>query len=355
MSATSKLDQDRDNILSYTYIHINDPFLLKTLDFDTRLMRCWNDLMERGSFRYNLDTRRDRQVPGRRRYLAQYQPCRARLRRKPEAMMELRQEPDPSGFNFTKVDHTKELVFQVKNLDRGEEQQGGKDVLLINVSPIDPGHCLLVPSLESRHGQVLTRHSIILALEVLCLSTNHHLRLAFNSLCAYASVNHLHWHTYYLHHTLEIQCMSLSLVTGPLFTWTQDQYPAQGWCFLLPCLPSSSDLNTMANHVFLLTNWLTDTHIAHNVYICRGAGREGGEGTDWTRVIVWARQSVIGAKDPGDFVMAVCELSGQILVYEEQHYHTLQEEEVEQAQLASVSTVYKRIENDVKQLFEEYE
>ena len=31
-----------------------------------------------------------------------------------------------------------------------------------------------------------------------------------------------------------------------------------------------------------------------------------------SRVIVWARESVVGAKDPGAFVMAVCELSGQV-------------------------------------------
>ena len=128
----------------------------------------------------------------------------------------------------------------------------------------------------------------------------------------------------------------------------------QGWCFLLPHPPSTSAREAVARQVLLLTGWLTEQEVAHNVYMCRGAGEEGGESTDWGRVVVWARESVIGAKDPGNFVMAVCELSGQILVYEEDHYDAVQEEEVEEAQVAATAAVYRRVQAGVKQLFEEY-
>ena len=63
-------------------------------------------------------------------------------------MHSLKQQPDPLKFNFTKVDELKELVFELKNLD-DKEQHGGRNVLLINVSPIDEGHCLLVPNVEA--------------------------------------------------------------------------------------------------------------------------------------------------------------------------------------------------------------
>ena len=63
-------------------------------------------------------------------------------------MHSLTQQPDPAKFNFTKVDELKELVFELKNLD-DKEQHGGRNVLLINVSPIDEGHCLLVPNVEA--------------------------------------------------------------------------------------------------------------------------------------------------------------------------------------------------------------
>ena len=58
-------------------------------------------------------------------------------------MYSLAQQPDPAKFNFNKVDKSKEKVFVFKNLDSSAES-----LLLINVSPIDIGHCLLVPHIE---------------------------------------------------------------------------------------------------------------------------------------------------------------------------------------------------------------
>ena len=60
----------------------------------------------------------------------------------------------------------------------------------------------------------------------------------------------------------------------------------------------------------------------------RGAGISGGDGSDHIRVFVWARVSVVGAKDPGDFVMAALELSGQILVYESDKYNVITEDDI---------------------------
>ena len=55
-----------------------------------------------------------------------------------------------------------------------------------------------------------------------------------------------------------------------------------------------------------LTNWLVEKEVAHNVFLCPGQENEPA------RVVVWPRESVLGAKDPGAFAMAVCELSGQV-------------------------------------------
>ncbi len=52
--------------------------------------------------------------------------------------------------------------------------------------------------------QVLTQPSIRLAMEAVLLSGARNFKAAFNSLCAYASVNHMHWHLYYLqNHSLK--------------------------------------------------------------------------------------------------------------------------------------------------------
>jgi hypothetical protein len=83
----------------------------------------------------------------------------------------------------------------------------------------------------------------------------------------------------------------------------------------------------------------------------RGAGVEGGKGSNNIRVLVWARESVVGAKDPGEFVMAALELTGQILVYEVEKYNTIVEEEVVKAQKEATVDVFSKLNPEVEKLF----
>ena len=69
------------------------------------------------------------------------------------------------------------------------------------------------------------------------------------------------------------------------------------------------------------------------------------------RVLVWARESVVGAKDPGDFVMAALELSGQILVYEMDKYNNIVEEEVMEAQRKATVDMFSKLKFEVQELF----
>ena len=87
-------------------------------------------------------------------YLAQFNPFRATSRRAPEAMIAVNQPFDPQKFNFNKVSKDKELVFSVQGLD---------DICIINVSPIEFGHCLFLPEVGECHPQVrleqISRHA----------------------------------------------------------------------------------------------------------------------------------------------------------------------------------------------------
>ena len=69
------------------------------------------------------------------------------------------------------------------------------------------------------------------------------------------------------------------------------------------------------------------------------------------RVIVWPRETVRGAKDPGDFVMAVCELSGQMLVYTQDRFATIEEEDIVTAMRKAAAGTFDRIKPDVEALF----
>ena len=72
---------------------------------------------------------------------------------------------------------------------------------------------------------------------------------------------------------------------------------------------------------------------------------------DCIRMIVWARESVVGAKDPGNVAMAVLELSGQVLVYKQDHYNNIEEEEVIIAQKKATSRVFIMLKHDVENIF----
>merc|ERR1719495_795544 len=125
---------------------------------------------------------------------------------------------------------------------------------------------------------VLTLHAITLALEVMILSSSPNIKLAFNSLCAYASVNHLHWHLYYQPTSLAVQTLPLSSCPGtPFFTFTDQAYPALGWVWLLNT-EVMDNLGKVAGEVAKLTNWLTEKEVAHNVVMTKGSGAEGGWG-----------------------------------------------------------------------------
>ena len=70
------------------------------------------------------------------------------------------QKFNPEKFNFTKINKEKELVCELYNTgdncgDKSELSRG-KDCVIINVSPIDLGHCLLVPQPDSCLPQVFT-------------------------------------------------------------------------------------------------------------------------------------------------------------------------------------------------------
>ena len=72
---------------------------------------------------------------------------------------------------------------------------------------------------------------------------------------------------------------------------------------LLKCCKQHQDLTETLTR---LTSWLVEKDVAHNVFLCPGQENQPA------RVLVWPRESVLGAKDPGAFAMAVCELSGQV-------------------------------------------
>ena len=223
--------------------------------------------------------------------------------------------------------------------------------------------------LEPHIFHVLTVYSVKLALDVINLSNSPHTKIAFNSLCAYASVNHLHWHLYYQHHQFPVQTLPLASVHNtPYHIFTGQAYPARGWVWLIR-EKDLDKIDKVAKEVVILTSWLAEKEVAHNVFMTRfvkethiknkkctcvrGAGVEGGLGLEWVRIFVWARKKVVGTQgqEPGDFIMASFELSGQVSVFEQEKYDHIKEKEVVKMQEEATVNVFMELHSDVEKLF----
>ena len=147
------------------------------LNIDNLILSRWNAAMNNGYFRfvfvplaeklisnfgskedyscrYSIDSVREKILPGKFRFLVQYQPNRSTNRRPPQNMTSVSQEFNPDKFNFTRINREKELVCELRNKDCDKSSAEARDVVIINVSPIDLGHCLLVPELELCRPQV---------------------------------------------------------------------------------------------------------------------------------------------------------------------------------------------------------
>ena len=108
----------------------------------------------------------------------------------------------------------------------------------------------------------------------MCLSKSRDLKLAFNSLCGYASVNHLHFHLYYQSHMLPVQHLALTPVPDTdLHTLAPDTYPAPAWVWTLDTATDNNNIGQkitkVAESVHKLTDWLSNNDIAHNVFIIK--------------------------------------------------------------------------------------
>lgn len=289
--------------------------------FDIALRSGWTEKRNTGLFRYRLDELETRILPGSRGYIAQLNIMRGTERRKPQEILSVRQNFDPKQFNFNKI-NPKELLFELK---RESER---KCSVIINVSPLEFGHCLLVPEPEKCFPQVLTHLAVQTGIETVLLSADPGFRVGFNSLGGFASVNHLHLHGYYLNHRLKIESSPAKLVLPNLNLYELVDFPS-GFLFYT----QGPNLDLVVKAICSLTDVLVDHNIAHNLFFTRGCPPQMEPDTsssrNGVRVIVWPRLSCFGAKEESAFNVALCELAGHLPFKNRQDYESATEETVQ--------------------------
>ncbi|XP_068595903.1 GDP-D-glucose phosphorylase 1 [Brachionichthys hirsutus] len=296
--------------------------------FDEIIQVGWKERMERRLFRYHLGDLQTRILPGPCGYVAQLNIQRGTERRKPQEILSIQQEFNPKQFNFNKI-NPEEIIFEMMKATEGANESG-RMVVLVNVSPLEFGHCLLVPDPSHCLPQVLTKFAIQAGIESVLLSCSPAFRVGFNSLGAFASVNHLHLHGYYLDHELKIESLPAKLLVPEKGFYSLLGFPG-GFLFYT----DSESVDKVAKAVCQVTDFLVARNIAHNLFFTRGRppcdliqkeeDHLSGKGV---RIAVWPRVSIFGTKEESAFSVALCELAGHLPFKNKKDYELATEKDV---------------------------
>ncbi|XP_013404908.2 GDP-D-glucose phosphorylase 1 [Lingula anatina] len=309
--------------------------------FDQMLQSKWTQAMEGGHFRYTLDHVVTRVIPGKRHYVSQLNVKRGVERRKPQVIDSVNQQFNPDIFNFTKIKPS-EVLFELCPTHWGQRSNGVKDVIsngakedeeqarernlvIINISPLEFCNALLVPDVDGCTNQVITPKLLRLAIEMMLLSSHPGFRIGFNSLCAYASVNHQHVHAYYCNYEFYIEHAKVKEVHDGMYELVDT--PARGFAFQLDELP----METLIRRIYEITEYFQRQNIAHNLMLVRGP-RFGEDRTSKNRTIrlnLWPRRPVYGAKNEDIFNIAVAELGGHLPIKVTKGFENITEEEID--------------------------
>ncbi|KAL9427774.1 hypothetical protein AB3S75_029872 [Citrus x aurantiifolia] len=155
------------------------------------LLGQWEDRMNRGLFRYDVTSCETKIIPGEYGFIAQLNEGRHLKKRPTEFRIDQVLQPfDENKFNFTKIGQ-EEMLFRL-------DDSKSPSVVAINVSPIEYGHVLLIPRVLDCLPQRIDHESFLLALYVAKEAADPFFRLGYNSLGAFATINHLHFQAYYL-------------------------------------------------------------------------------------------------------------------------------------------------------------
>jgi len=179
------------------------------------------------------------------------------------------------------------------------------------------------------------------------LSNDINFRSGFNSPGAACSVNHQHYHLYYLRQRLYIETAELVRIAGHCFTLKD--FPAKGFVFQL----ENEDITLLLRNVFTLISFLQQNEIAHNIFLTRGTSFQKPieESYDTLRVFVWLRESNFGVKDDFGFNPACCEFSGHFLMKDETSYETLTETQVVNKLHEMTAPFFETFVSEIAKLF----
>ncbi|XP_024966382.1 GDP-L-galactose phosphorylase 2-like isoform X1 [Cynara cardunculus var. scolymus] len=323
---------------------------------DSLLLGEWEDRMERGLFRYDVTACATKVIPGEHGFVAQLNEGRHLKKRPTEFQVDKVLQPfDENKFNFTKVGQ-EEVLFQFEASEDNEvsfhpnasvDLGKSPSVVAINVSPIEYGHVLLIPRILERLPQRIDHESLLLALYMAREAASPHFRLGYNSLGAFATINHLHFQAYYLAVPFPIEkapTRKISEFNGGVLISEIFNYPVKGLVF-----EGGNSLEDLSNVVADSCICLQNNNIPYNVLI-----------SDSGRCIFvlpqcYAEKQALGEVSPEvldtQVNPAVWEISGHMVLKRKEDYEWASEEKAWRL-LAEVSLSEERFHEVITIIFD---
>ncbi|XP_038219001.1 GDP-D-glucose phosphorylase 1 isoform X2 [Zerene cesonia] len=259
--------------------------------------------------------------------------CKNAKRRPPEEIKDVCQGFDKNKFNFCKAT-PEEVIIQFWRENKTDDVHK----VLVNVSPINHYHSLLCPSVNKMLPQMVTPESLQLILDLYAMAGDRDLRIGFNSLCAMASVNHLHYHLFFVSQNLPVEAVKCKNIKGPI--WVTQNYPIPGFCF---------EISTSAMEMYKVIDYFLKKSIAHNIMVTRGRCFESD--LDTARVLIWPRKSSSGAKQLTEMNAGVCELSGWFPIHSNEDYENIDIKSLETELCKWKLEDFDQLCQDIKLLF----
>ncbi|CAF0876325.1 unnamed protein product [Rotaria sordida] len=317
----------------------------KLNEFDTLLHSEWDRAVTQDLFAFPINYHANRRIldDGDLHYIIEYNRDRQEKRRIAYPYEHVNAPFDNNKFNFNKI-KDKEILISLDN-----DEQTDKHLIIINNAPIHPYHVLLVPDRQLEQTQILTIDCIIFGFEFVAVSAHPYILAGFNSLCAYASINHLHLHGMYFPDRLFLQTIKCSPFHTNSNCYLLDLFHAEAFAFEVQHI---DEFNRIAQYVYKITNYLASNNIAHNMAIVKGDSFSSSNNV--LRIFVWFRQSVIKAQRFDRCNFACLELAGFMTLHYEEVYNTLTQMELFEHlnEIALSLEEQKRIKDHVKNLLD---
>ncbi|KAG9159815.1 hypothetical protein Leryth_007826 [Lithospermum erythrorhizon] len=139
------------------------------------------------------------------------------------------------------------------------------------VSPIEYGHVLLIPRILECLPQRIDRDGLLLALYLAVETANPYFRLGYNSLGAFATINHLHFQAYYLAVPFPVEKAptdNISTTRNGVKTSKILNYPVRGLVF-----EGGDSLEDLSNVISDSCICLQENNIPYNVLIADSGKR----------------------------------------------------------------------------------